>query len=537
MAKAHHDLLSRLQEKSREQLLALLEQLVQRQPEIEPLVELLIELPQVAATPQKKRPGRGRERTLDPSALQSQVASAFYRAGTGWGAASRIAAELEHLCDIGKDFAEAGQWANAQAVYATLAEETILQYEEVHDEGQISWVLGQCAAGLLKCLHAQSSLPREEQLDAASREALLLSLFGLWKFGNEYGGIGEDVAGAMAQQGTERERTRVETWLREEMRPVQDPSSAWHNRRVIDFLATLKQAEHGSEEEVLEEYRSAGLSKELAEKYLQFGRQTEALGVARANVTEPRDVTWFAEQLRTSGGDWEDQALAFVEMRLGEVTPALQGNPRDFASAQAADTYRRWLGDTYLLSGKARQALEMETARFQANPDQGTYRSVRSAAQAPGQPEDLWPGLRPQLIGTLEQQARWGALVSILLDEGEVGQALAALAEMERAPRPPLYGYSSRAPDPLSQYQAHVAKAAEESYPDEAIRLYRCVAQALIDGRGRENYQQAATYVSRIRQLSQKQGREAEWHTFLANLRNSNKSLRALQEELDKAGL
>jgi len=278
MAKAHHDLLSRLQEKSREQLLALLEQLVQRQPEIEPLVELLIELPQVAATPQKKRPGRGRERTLDPSALQSQVASAFYRAGTGWGAASRIAAELEHLCDIGKDFAEAGQWANAQAVYATLAEETILQYEEVHDEGQISWVLGQCAAGLLKCLHAQSSLPREEQLDAASREALLLSLFGLWKFGNEYGGIGEDVAGAMAQQGTERERTRVETWLREEMRPVQDPSSAWHNRRVIDFLATLKQAEHGSEEEVLEEYRSAGLSKELAEKYLQFGRQTEALG-------------------------------------------------------------------------------------------------------------------------------------------------------------------------------------------------------------------------------------------------------------------
>src|SRR2546425_1826539 len=226
-------LMGRLSEKSREELLALLEQLVQRQPDIEPLVELLIEFPLATPAQGKNRPGRGEERTLDPSTIQSQVASAFYHAGGGWGAASRVAADLEQLCGIGKDFAEAGEWANAQTVYATLAEETIIQYEGLHDEGQVSWILGECAAGLVACLNAQSTLPRNERLDALAREELLISLFGLWKFGSNYGGIGVDVAGAMAEQVTKHERKGVEAWVRQEMRPGQDFSSKWHNRRII----------------------------------------------------------------------------------------------------------------------------------------------------------------------------------------------------------------------------------------------------------------------------------------------------------------
>ena len=134
-------LVARLSEKSREELLALLEQLVQRQPDIEPMVELLIELPLLY--PRRGRAGQGGARTHAGSLhFRSQVDSAFYNAGEGWGAASRVAAELERLCDIGKSFAEAGEWANAQVVYATVAEETIIHYEGLHDEGQLSWILG-----------------------------------------------------------------------------------------------------------------------------------------------------------------------------------------------------------------------------------------------------------------------------------------------------------------------------------------------------------------------------------------------------------
>ncbi len=530
-------LMARLDEKSREELLALLEQLVQRQPDIEPMVELLVELPLVTPAQEKNRAGRGKERTVDPSTIESQVASAFYDAGEGWDAASRVATELERLCDIGKSFAEAGEWANAQVVYATLAGETIMQYEGLHDEGQVSWVLEQCAAGLVACLNAQSTLAKREQLDAEDREDLLTALFDLWKFGDNYGGIGADVAGAIAVNATVGERKRVEAWLREEMRPEQDSSSTWRNRSVVDFVVKLKQAEHSSDEDVLAEYRNAGLYKELTGKYLQLGRENEALGVAQANLTESRDVTWFAEELLKLDEAWREQALAFVEMRLNEVKPALQGKSQDFTIAHTVDTYRRWLSEKYLLYGKAKQALDIELARFQASPGDATYRSVRSAAQAAGQPEEVWSGLRPQLIQTLEQQSRWGALVSIYLDEGAVGQALAALAEMERAPRTSLYGYGYRPEAAPSSYQAQVAEAAEESYPDEAIRLYKSVVQRLIDGRGRESYQQATGYLVRVRRLYQKQGREAEWQAYMTNLRNSNKSLRALKEELDKRGL
>src|SRR5258708_36459830 len=111
--------MARLDEKSREELLALLEQLVQRQPDIEPMVELLIELPLATPAQGKNRPGRGKERTLDPSTIQSQVDSAFYNAGEGWGAASRVAAELERLYDIGKSFAEAGGGAKRQGLDST----------------------------------------------------------------------------------------------------------------------------------------------------------------------------------------------------------------------------------------------------------------------------------------------------------------------------------------------------------------------------------------------------------------------------------
>jgi uncharacterized Zn finger protein len=321
------------------------------------------------------------------------------------------------------------------------------------------------------------------------------------------------------------------------MRPPEDSSSAWHNHSVVDFLVKLKQAEHASDEDVLEEYRRAGLYRELAEKYLQLGRENEALGVAQAYLFESRDVTWFAEQLLKLGEAWQEQAVAFVETKLKEVEAAPQGKPQDFTRAFTVDSYRRWLSEKYLLYGKAKQALDIELARFQVSPSDATYSSVRSAAQAAREREEVWSALRPQLIQTLEQQSRWGALVTIYLDEGEVGQALTALAEMDRAPRTSLYGYGYGSQGASSSYQVQVAQAAEESYADEAIRLYKSVVQRLIEERGRQNYQQATDYLIRVRRLYQKLERESEWLAYITNLRNSNKSLRALKEELDKRNL
>ena len=42
------------------------------------------------------------------------------------------------------------------------------------------------------------------------------------------------------------------------------------------------------------------------------------------------------------------------------------------------------------------------------------------------------------------------------------------------------------------------------------------------------------SYLSQMRKLYQKRGREKTWETYLAGLRSNYKSLRALKEELEK---
>jgi hypothetical protein len=51
--------------------------------------------------------------------------------------------------DIGDRFIEAGQWANAQVVYATVADAILPSYEELEEEDHLAGVLKGCIGGLL----------------------------------------------------------------------------------------------------------------------------------------------------------------------------------------------------------------------------------------------------------------------------------------------------------------------------------------------------------------------------------------------------
>src|SRR5713226_8356080 len=204
--------LGRLRKKNREELLFLMEQLMERKPDIQPLLELLIELPLPDASQKGKTPGKGNSRTLNLASVRKQLERALYSAGQGWKSANLIAAELSRLCGIGDDFAEAGEWANAQAVYAAITGEAIARYEELEDECQIAEVIDDCTDGLALCLDTQRDLPEEERLSDASREELLSALFEIWKFGQDYGGVGTDVVDTIASNVTIDECKMVEGW-------------------------------------------------------------------------------------------------------------------------------------------------------------------------------------------------------------------------------------------------------------------------------------------------------------------------------------
>ncbi|TMC27673.1 MAG: hypothetical protein E6J36_01075 [Chloroflexi bacterium] len=218
--------LGRLRKISREELLFLVEQLLERKPDIEPLIELLIELPFPDASQQGKTSGKGNNRTLNLSSIRKQLEAALYHAGRGWQSVNLIATELNRLCGIGDDFADAGEWANAQAVYAAITGEAIARYEELEDECQIAEVIDDCTEGLAICLDTQRDLPEEERLSDASREELLSALFEIWKFGQDYGGVDTDVVDTIASNVTNDERKMVEGWLQSERDEVSEVLNA-----------------------------------------------------------------------------------------------------------------------------------------------------------------------------------------------------------------------------------------------------------------------------------------------------------------------
>jgi uncharacterized Zn finger protein len=82
-----------------------------------------------------------------------------------------------------------------------------------------------------------------------------------------------------------------------------------------------------------------------------------------------------------------------------------------------------------------------------------------------------------------------------------------------------------------------VAQAAEETRPREAIELYQKHAERLIAQKQRKYYQEASNYLVKVRALYEKLGENGEWESYITALREKNRNLRALKEELANKGL
>ena len=82
-----------------------------------------------------------------------------------------------------------------------------------------------------------------------------------------------------------------------------------------------------------------------------------------------------------------------------------------------------------------------------------------------------------------------------------------------------------------------VAEAAEKELPHEAVRLYLERVEQEIAGRSRGSYNIAASYLKKVKPLFIKLHDKEAWVEYIRLLREAHKNLRALQDELRKAGL
>jgi len=481
------DLAAVLEKRSKEELIALIQQMIQREPDLEMLLEM--PLPGIDAG----------EKPLDAQVIQRQVKHAFRSPHgeweIGWGDPYEIVEELQTLFDLAGQYKAQSSPGNAATIYLTVAG-TVLDFEDAvkqDEDGRLGSLIDDCAEGLGECLE---SIP-----DAVQRESILKVLLDIYSWDLKAGGIGigDHVPDILLEQATSQERQMISGWIEAALPGVRD----WARQAMGGLLLNL-QGDTMDDETFLDACRQTGRLKDLVDRLLILRRIDEAAGEAG------------------QASDYNLLSLAdlFVEHGHGTIAETLI---RNRAKTSKDTRLIEWLKEYAKNQGDLIQALAFAETLFWLRPEVAAYVEMRQLAQ----PQKQWPDLCAKTQESLAQKGRHELLTEIFLEDGKIDEALESL---ERAKVSNRYwgGFS---------LQVEVAQAASKQRPKESIRLYVQLAENLIRQRGRDNYVQAAGYLLPVREAYLRLGEPQTWQVLIANLREEYRNLPALREELNRAGL
>jgi tetratricopeptide (TPR) repeat protein len=364
------------------------------------------------------------------------------------------------------------------------------------------------------------------------RARLIDALSKVWQTSveSDFVDMGDEGIEALARWASVDEQQRVRDRLREYMVSPAGPDEH-QTFRVKETLRVLSQlaGEAGlSPEELLDEYRRAGLWQEAIQSLLELDRVDEAVALAPRHL-DARQLLTLADQLVARADPQRlAQALNLIDDCCWE---------REGKNAQDDQLLLAWLERHYAEHGQPEKSFETAQRRFKHAPSSATFAAVRTAANLPGLPADTWSKLRPTLLSAFVKRGNPLELIDVHLAEEEIGEAIKALDKARKSDSKRKNSWNTSWNLIPEHVELRIASAAEKTFPDEAIRLYQEVAERRISFRERANYQAAATYLVRVMNLLERNGRAEDWQAYITNLRAQNKSLKALREELDCLGL
>jgi uncharacterized Zn finger protein len=414
--------------------------------------------------------------------LFRQQADAILATATGeWGEAADLTDQVMDLADSADEFRKSGDLASAGAVYQGLLASLISNHDGFHDgDGEFLDSIGACVEEIGTCIEAIQ--------DQDQRLPLFRALLDVIDFDANLGGmgIGDGAYEIIMQVASPQERREIARWI------GNDPRSS-------DFVMELLASEI-PDDEYLDLCRQKGRRHDLIERLLKLNRLDDA-----------------AREL-SSVRDLELPALAdlFVSHRQTDLAERCL---RERSNRSKSPQILQWLKERCSRRRDYTGALELARRQFQLEPSYENFRQLRTL----GRKLKAWESVRPELLALLRKSINSSVLIQVCLEEGLIDEALATLRAQE--------------PNRFAQERLTVAKAAEDSRPEAAIEIYLDEALACIANRHREAYRQACQYLKRARLLYQKAGQDSEWDRQLRTLRTRHKNLRALQGELQKAGM
>jgi len=459
--------------------------------------------------------------SVNPAIYRRQVADAFRRD------TPRITKGLLTVKQTADRMAQQQDYLGAATIYETLVNEIFEHshlyfdeeteydddyYEEERyypEEDGLNELVGECIEALGNCL-------ADEKADRVAREKIIKVLFDIYQrdLGAENSlGFAARAEDQLVSYITPLERRTIATWIRDVLADVEEKVFGSTRRAYGGFLLNLEK-DTLDDEDYLRICRETGRTSDLLDRLLALGRIDEA-------VKETQQVN-----------DLAFLGLVNLFIQHGQETVAVQlviSRIKEQPDLQLLD----WLQKYYHARNNAASELEIVETMFRTQPFLRRYQELRDLATK----LDRWESLRPELLAFLEQKQHTSLLIQIALDEGDIDKALELLKGMAKKDR---YGYtynSSYGYYGFGDISLEVARAAEETRPREAIELYRQQAERLIALRDRKNYQTAINPLIKMRTLYDKLGERETWTSYITTLREQNRNLRALKEELAKAGL
>ena len=474
--------------------------------------------------------------SVNPATYRQQVTDAFERD------TPRITQELLAVKQTADRLAQQGDFLGAATIYETLVteifEQSHLYYDEeasyddsygeewyFPEEEGLEQLVGECFEALGNCL-------ADELADRVAREKSIEVLFAIYQrdlHADDSHGFYTSAAEQLVRYAMPLERLTIAEWIREALADEEQEIAGSERQAYGEFWLDLQKASL-DDEAYLRICRETGRTSDLIDRLLTLGRIDEAAREAQQvdDTTLLGLVDLFMQHGQDAVAERLMRARISTPIRPANATARLLLRSQPGREEEEKPDWRvlAWLQNYYRTRGTSGAELEVTETLFHTQPFLTHYQELRDLARHLGR----WETRRQEELTFLEQAQNTPLLIQIALDEGDIDHALELLRKTAQKDS---YGYTYNYGYGYYGYgniALEVARAAEETRPREAIELYRPHAERLISQRGRQNYQEACTYLAKMRVLYEKLGEGEAWTSYITALREQNRNLRALRK-------
>lgn len=495
------DLLTR----SKEQLVAIIQTMLSRHPDLydtltsKPSTAHLLDLSRHEQTIQKVF-GDAKRGYRDFDDDYDDYDDDYYGDGYGY-VLTPIFSILKEAANLGDE----GQWANAYALYRSVADACVKIDEEdsIYEDEGLDDILTQVIDGLAACAKAF------EDNDSARLEVLkTLLAFELWDLQQSGFGLAVDAKSALMQHATANDAALLRDHLKTTLK--RPNNRGWQHDGYDALVDDLDALASDDDDLILERLKRMGQYSLVTKRLLDADRVDEAAHIMREHLTYSYQPYVTENLTRLVEMGHPNLAIEIAE----SVMPRIRGRE---------EFVRQWLYQRYEADQNYERLTAMRFIDFEQYPSAETYQAIKRSAEQLG----TWDRLRPTLIAQLEDKKRYNVLTLIFLGDEDWEKAWQAATQH---PKGDWYYYSD-------QPQLQVANATRHLYPERAIEVYLQFARDYINRRTRDDYKIAAELLTSARDTFFLINNQAGWKTQITDIKAEFKRLPAFQDELRKAGL